>query len=272
MKAMPQFFYKLLTTVILTLHFFAGNPAKANLPTNQPLTIIVDPGHGGIDHGATRGELKESQICLRISQYLADMLKKNSQFRVILTRDSNEQISLSDRVETSKSAKADLFVSIHANASEDPKAFGLELYFQNQLAPDEESLFLANIENQNSLSSKNSKNSKDSKSDKLTSQNDIDNIVDDLKRNQRISESFVLTESLFKSLPRAAFGRVKNNALRQAPFYVISQNNIPAVLIEVGYISNESDKLKLADQEYQKKLAKLIYDGLVKHRETIVLK
>ncbi len=247
---------------ILALIFLAAGPlANATANHGPPLSIIIDPGHGGVDHGATRGEIKESQICLHISQYLVAMLKKNPQFKVSLTRASDEQMSLGDRVELSKINKADLFLSIHANASEDPKAFGMELYFQNQMAPDEESLFLANAENQNALSSK--------KLDKLTSQNDVDNIVDDLKRNQRISQSFDLSESLFDSLPRAAFGRIKNHALRQAPFYVISQTNIPAVLVEVGYISSDVDKVKLASPEYQKKLAGYLYEGLLKHKEIL---
>ncbi len=226
-----------------------------------PLNIIIDPGHGGIDHGAARGDVKESQICLRISQFLLAQLNKNPQFKAALTRNLDQQVSLSDRVEISKRTKADLFLSIHANASEDPKAFGLELYFQNQLAPDEESLFLANAENQNALSSKNPK------SDKLSPQNDLDNIVEDLKRNHRIFESFQLTERLFQSLPRNSFGRVKSHALRQAPFYVITQTNIPAVLIEVGYISSPDDQAKLTTTEYQKKLADAIYIGLVNHKE-----
>lgn len=227
-----------------------------------PLSIIVDPGHGGVDHGATRGEIRESQICLRISQYLVEMLKKNpQQFKVSMTRNADEQISLADRVDASKDKQADLFLSIHANASEDSKAYGIELYFQNQLAPDEESLFLANAENQNALAAKNST--------KISSQSDIDNIVDDLKRNQRISQSFEFSENLFNALPRSAFGRIRNHALRQAPFYVISQTNIPAVLVEVGYISSEADKAKLATPEYQKKLASYLYAGLVKHKDVL---
>lgn len=228
-----------------------------------PLSVIIDPGHGGIDRGATRGEIRESQICLDISQYLVALLKKNPQFKVSLTRSRDEQISLVDRVEASKEKKADLFLSIHANASVDPKAFGVELYFQNQLAPDEESLFLANAENQNDLNSK---------ADKSASKSDTDNIVDDLKRNQRISQSFEFTENLFNALPRATFGRIPKHALRQAPFYVISQTNIPAVLVEVGYISSEADKVKLTSPEYQKKLATYLYEGLVKHKNSLDLK
>lgn len=267
MQPTPENFYLryLFIIGVFTIFTMKSHHASANTATNSnpSLAVVIDPGHGGMDNGATRGEMKESQICLHISQFLAELLRKNPDFKVSLTRETDEQVSLSDRVELSRRIKADVFVSIHANASADPKAFGMELYFQNQLPPDEESLFLANAENQNLLNVKNSKH------EKLSSQNDIDNVVEDLKRNQKISESFQLTENIFKSLSRTSFGKVKNHAVRQAPFYVLSQNNIPAVLIEVGYITSDSDKTKLASADHQKKIANQIYEGLLKHKASL---
>jgi len=255
--------FKIILALSLScMHIFLCQTAKAAI--QSPLSIMIDPGHGGADHGATREEIRESQLCLQISRYLSEMLKKNLNFKVTLTRTSDEQMSLSERVLLAKENKVDVFLSIHANASEDPKAYGLELYFQNQMAPDEESRFLANIENQNALNK-----NKDSTlaSEKITSQSDIDGIVEDLKRNHRISESFELSRHLFQALPRSSFGKIKNHALRQAPFYVISQTNIPAVLVEVGYISSQNDKSKLISPEYQRKIAISLYEGLVKHKE-----
>ncbi len=246
---------KIISFAVLAL-FFTLKVSAA------PISILIDPGHGGSDQGATRGSLRESQICLQISQYLSELLKKNPKFKVSFTRTTDEQISLSDRVEIAKKNKVDLYLAIHANASLDPKAYGMELYFQNQMAPDEESLFLANAENENLLSQRNP-----SSTDKISSGSDVDNIVEDLKRNHKINQSFELTEHLFQQLPRSVFGKYKNHALRQAPFYVISQTSVPSVLVEVGYLSSASDQTKLASQDYQKQIANYLYEGLVKHKE-----
>jgi N-acetylmuramoyl-L-alanine amidase len=236
----------------------------ANLTQAAPLSIMIDPGHGGVDQGATRGSIKESQVCLKISQYLNALLQHDPKFKVSFTRTIDEQLSLVERVQLSKKNKIDLYVSIHANASTDPKAFGMELYFQNQMAPDEESLFLANAENENQIGLRSP-----SSTDNFQSTSDVDNIVEDLNRNYKVAQSFELTEHLFKSLPREVFGKYKNHALRQAPFYVISQTQVPSVLIEVGYLSNANDYAKLTNQDYQKKIAGFLYEGLVKHKEIL---
>ena len=228
------------------------------------MAIMIDPGHGGVDQGATRGQIKESQICLQISQYLKELLQKNPKFKVTLTRTSDEQISLVERVQLAKKNKIDLYLSIHANASTDSKASGMELYFQNQMAPDEESLFLANAENENQVGQKSGLSHEN-----LSTSNDLEAIVEDLNRNHKIAQSFALTENLFKSLPREVFGRHKNHALRQAPFYVITQTQVPSVLVEVGYLSHATDYQKLTNQDYQKKIAGYLYDGLVKHKEIL---
>ncbi len=229
-----------------------------------PMAIMIDPGHGGVDQGATRGQIKESQICLQISLYLRGLLQKNPKFKVSFTRTNDEQLSLVERVQLAKKNKIDLYLSIHANASTDAKAFGMELYFQNQMAPDEESLFLANAENENQSGLKSVLTSEN-----LSATNDLEAIVDDLNRNHKVAQSFELTEHLFKSLPREVFGKHKNHALRQAPFYVISQTQVPSVLVEVGYLSNANDYAKLTNQDYQKKVASYLYEGLVKHKEIL---
>mgnify|MGYP001577243627 CR=1 FL=1 len=108
--------------------------------------VVIDPGHGGNDGGAKSDDAKESAIALSVSKLLADALKNDGRFEVKMTRTRDEFVTLEDRAEFANHAKADLFISIHTNWSEDPKARGKEIYFQNQLPPDEESLYLASRE------------------------------------------------------------------------------------------------------------------------------
>lgn len=234
--------------IILCLFSFHLSRAKVN-------TIVVDPGHGGSDQGAVRGDLKEAKLCLSIAKELAELLKSKKNYKVFMTRESDKHLSLVERVDFSKDHNSDLFISIHANSSEDPKAQGLEIYFQNQMAPDEESLFLANAENE--ISEETSRKTSESKS-----LSDVSNIVEDLKRGVRIQKSFRLGESVLKSIPRSSIAKYRGHALRQAPFFVVLQNQSPSILIEVGFLTNTNDKTKLMSQEYHKSLAQAIFEGI----------
>src|ERR1035437_6847281 len=118
------------------------------LPTfAASLTVMIDPGHGGRDHGAVKNGVFESNITLNVSRQLRDLLKKDRRFQVLLSRDEDTSVSLYRRAVLAKTKKADIFLSIHVNSSPDLRAKGVEFYFQNQLAPDQESMFLAHQEN-----------------------------------------------------------------------------------------------------------------------------
>src|SRR5690606_9647077 len=117
-----------------------------------PFKVVVDPGHGGTDAGAVgkqnSTDIKESTITLAISKLLANRFKQDSNIEVILTRESDSSLNLNQRSKIAKQSKADLFISVHANSSTDISAKGAEVYFQSQMPPDEESLFLASRENE----------------------------------------------------------------------------------------------------------------------------
>jgi N-acetylmuramoyl-L-alanine amidase len=165
-------------------------------------------------------------------------------------------------------SNGDVFLSIHVNSSEDPRARGQEIYFQNQLPSDQESLFLASRESEKnqgggpvihsvSLALKNHKG--------LNS--DVHAIVEDLERNHQFKLSGIFTEHLYQNWSGEKLQR--RHSIRQAPFFVVSNIDKPAALIEIGYLSNSQDVKKLTDPQYQKKIAQGIYKALVSFKTII---
>ena len=227
-----------------------------------PLHILVDPGHGGSDSGAVRGNLKESTIALKVAKNLADLLKKDERFEVTLSREADRKISLDQRTQIAKDVNADVFLSIHLNTNNDPRVHGEEFYFQNQLPADEDMLFLASRENDE-------EDTDQQATQKLSSANDVRVILEDLGRNHRIKSSGDLSKVLFENWAVANGKKIASRSIRQAPFRVVSQVNIPSVLCELGFLSNPTEGPKLAEGAYQIALAKSLYDGLVKFKESM---
>lgn len=240
----------LLTTLTLALTAQAA-----------PLHVMLDPGHGGVDRGAVRGEHKESEIALKVANEVAALLRQNTDFKVSLTRTADTKVSLDRRAQMAKEAHADLFVSIHLNSSPDSKAHGKEIYFQNQLPADEDALFLASRENEDEEATA-------SKDD--PSKSDLKSILEDLDRNHRIFTSSQLSKTLLETWDASpTHQRSTTRAIRQAPFRVVSKTTMPAVLVEIGFISNPHEGARLAEIATQKSIAKSLYDGLVKYRESV---
>lgn len=230
-----------------------------------PFTVILDPGHGGVDNGAVREGHNEADITLKVSQQVFALLKKDKRFRAHLTRETDHTVSLNERAQMAKTKKADLFVSIHVNASPDSRAHGAEFYFQNQLPPDEESMFLAHRENSEDGSTGRpipyeflEKNSYPS---------DVTSIVDDLLDTDRILRSSQLSKAL--KIEWRGSKKSKSNSVRQAPFYVLSQMSTPSSLIELGFLTNASDLNELTNPAAQKRMAEDIYRGIKAYKESM---
>ncbi|QLY26548.1 N-acetylmuramoyl-L-alanine amidase [Bdellovibrio sp. KM01] len=232
-------------------------------PALASFHIVVDPGHGGVDKGAVYNSIREAELVLTVAQKLQTLLSKDPNFTVTMTREKDRAISLPERVKTAEKANADLYVSLHANAALDQRARGVEFFFQNNMPSDEDSLFLANQENQAIM------NARDlhtiSGGDELSKKGDIAAIVEDLRRQNRMFSSLRLTKAL------TTIWENDENAMRatikQAPFYVISKTSMPAVLIEIGFISNPREAKRLQQKDYQKDLAEKIYNALVSYKE-----
>ncbi len=221
-----------------------------------PLQVLIDPGHGGNDGGAVHGKAKESEIALKVGLELKALLAEDPNFFPTMTRQSDRYLTLQDRVAFAEKAKSDLLISIHANASTDRRARGVEIYFQNHLPPDEDTLFLASNENK---FAQNKNETTTLESVEPTKRNDVLSIIDDLKRQHRLVTSHKLSQKLLNEWEDSSSG---SNAIRQAPFYVVSKANVPSVLVELGFLTNPKEADKLMSSAYQKEIARKIYKGL----------
>lgn len=222
----------------------------------HPVRVMIDAGHGGEDEGASQNGVKEKDVTLKVALELNRLLKKDARFEPSLTRDRDETLSLGDRTDKAVRMKADVFVSIHANSSPVASAKGTEIYFENQIPTDEESQLLANRENNLAASPKDTKEKN----------SDLANILTDLAHNEHMVLSEQLSQELLTSFQREF--NIKTRAIRQAPFRVLAPN-IPATLIELGFISNTAEAKWLAQPDQQKKMAKAIYKGLKAFKEKL---
>jgi N-acetylmuramoyl-L-alanine amidase len=217
--------------------------------------VVIDPGHGGKDYGAP-GFLKgvhEKQVVLQIAKKLAEKVERELNCEVILTRKADTFLTLEERTAIANTQRADLFISLHANASRDQRAAGIETYFLN-LTTDNESISVAAREN--ATSEKNI--------------SELQTILNDLLQNAKINESRRLATyvqgSLFSHMAKK-YSRVHNKGVKRAPFYVLIGAQMPAILIETSFISNKTECKRLADPKYQDLLCDGIVDGIRKYIE-----
>jgi N-acetylmuramoyl-L-alanine amidase len=222
---------------------------------------MIDPGHGGTDSGAVQGKAREADIALRVAEILKGLLAQDKEFSASMTRSTDQNLSLQDRVKMADQAKSDLLLSIHANAASDRRARGVELYFQNHLPPDEETLYLAANEDRVNTEEQTPANLEPSK------RNDVSAILEDLNRQYRIKASHKLSRNLLASWNKSS--KVETNAIRQAPFYVVSKAHMPSVLVELGFITNPKEAERLIDPAFQKEVAGRIYQGLKRYKENV---
>ncbi len=230
----------------------------------SPLKVLIDPGHGGRDQGAVRGSVIEAEITLAVAKQLDRRLQADKRFRSSLTRTQDHFLSLSDRALLAKTSQADIFVSIHVNANPNSRARGAEFYFQNQLAPDEESMRMAHIEN-----------SSDGEPpifnypylEKSKYPADVQAILTDLLDTDRILRSSQLSKALKIGWTRTRKNRLA--AIRQAPFYVLSEIKIPSTLVELGFISNPEELKELTQTHVQRQMAEDLHQGLVNYKESL---
>lgn len=242
-------------TTLLTILLALSLPAKA--AALDPIKVMIDPGHGGEDDGAKLNGVKEKTIALHVGLDLKELFSKNPNFLPILTRDKDIFIPLDDRSAMARGQNAEIFISIHANSSPSRNSKGAEFYFENQVATDEESMRLANREN----------NIVDGKYDKTAAKDgDIQNILRDLAHNDHILMSQHLAQNLLNSFKTDFHFRPR--AIRQAPFRVLSVS-MAATLIELGFVSNPSEAAWMNERENQKKMANAIYKGVLIFKEKL---
>ena len=222
--------------------------------------IVIDAGHGGHDPGAVGPKkLYEKDVVLDIALKLRELLAKNPNYEIFLTRDKDVFIPLEQRTAIANSKNADLFVSIHANASLSKAAKGIETYMLNW-TNDEEAMKVAARENAISLKKMRQMNKKE--------MDILDIIKNDLSRENKRDESIKLAHYIQKNLV-SDLHRDHNNVVdlgvKQALFYVLFGAKMPSVLVEVSFISNPLEEKLLSKDDYRGDLAKSISAGITKY-------
>ena len=217
--------------------------------------IVVDPGHGGHDPGAIGAAgTREKDIVLQIAVRLARKLREELGLDVVLTRSTDVFLELQERTAIANQVGADLFVSIHANASLNRNASGMETYYLN-LAKTEKVAQLAAKENGTSL-------------EKVSL---LQAVLFDLMANYKLNDSAHLADEVQKALYQKVSGSysgVKNLGVKQGPFYVLVGATMPSILVETAFVSNDREEARLNEPDYQQNTAEGILGGI---REYIAL-
>jgi N-acetylmuramoyl-L-alanine amidase len=219
-------------------------------------SIVLDPGHGGHDPGATgaRG-LQEKDLTLDIARRLAVVLREELAVKVTLTRTRDVFVPLRERTTLANRQKADLFVSIHVNAARGASASGTETYFLSSEATDNAARAAAALENKVIELEPGARGG---------SRDLLRSILWDLAQSEFQQESSRLAESLQDNLERAL--RQPSRGVKQAPFYVLGGAAMPAVLVEIGFISNAHEEERLQDEGYRDRIARALAAGLAAYK------
>jgi N-acetylmuramoyl-L-alanine amidase len=219
--------------------------------------IVIDPGHGGHDTGTigTHG-LMEKDLCLDVALRLGrEIEEKLPGAEVIYTRKDDTFVPLEERTAIANDAKADLFISVHANSSHDAAARGIETYYLN-FATSEESMAVAARENALAQSSL----------------HDLQDIIKKIARNEKVEESKELASDIQDSLThrlQLVSQDERNRGVKKAPFVVLIGANMPSVLSEISFISNPSDEKLLRKTDQRQRVADGLYRGIASYLDSL---
>ncbi len=219
--------------------------------TNERL-IAVDAGHGGEDPGAIGPEgVQEKDVVLEVAKRLARALNQHPRMRAFLTRDGDYFVKLRERIRKARQAGADLFISLHADAFRNPHAHGASIYaLSRKGASDEAAAWLAERENRADLGGSVDLDQVDA---------NVASVLLDLSQTATISDSLALGEAILARLDN--FAPLHRQEVQQAPFVVLKSLDIPSILVETGFISNDAEARKLQRTGYQKRLAQALVRG-----------
>ena len=217
-------------------------------------TIMLDPGHGGKDPGTTANSIQESLFTMQMAKKVSAALEAQG-FTVILTRAKDSYISLQDRPLMANAQKADLFISLHANANANPEIQGLETYYLDSAKSKDAALAAAR---ENGID--------------VEGVSDLQFILSDLTGNSKRDESRKLASLVQKEiLKRAANGKqpMVDNGVRSAPFYVLMGAKMPAILVEFGYVTNTNDAASLSSDRFLQLQAAGLADAVSAYKRAV---
>jgi N-acetylmuramoyl-L-alanine amidase len=222
----------------------------------QQFVIALDPGHGGRDPGAIgkRGT-REKDIALAVAKKMKTLINRTPGYRAVLTRDADRYITLRSRVKKARQAKADIFISIHADSFHKSNVKGASVYALSlRGASSEAARWIARKENSSDLIGGISLDDKDDL---------IASVLLDLSQTATIQDSLELGSDVLSQLGKVS--RLNNRKVQQAGFAVLKAPDMPSILVETAFLSNPSEEKKLRSSKHQHKLAKAVFAGIRKH-------
>jgi N-acetylmuramoyl-L-alanine amidase len=210
-------------------------------PAKNAVRIVIDPGHGGRDHGATGvSNAVEKEISLAIARRLRDVIATQPGFEVFLTREEDRYLTLRERAEFANRINADLFVSIHCNSGRRIAARGVEVFIPGRRAHDEATRLLAELENAGEV-------------EVFSVAGGVDGLLGDLALADQLQHSARAADRLLSNMTTEL--ELENRGVKQAPFWVLLGSNMPAVLVETGFVTNPDEGVLLSQASYQDLLA-----------------
>lgn len=227
---------------------------EKNTPASpQQFKIVIDPGHGGIDGGATGGrKVREKNVTLQFALKLRKALEQNPSFNVVLTRDNDSFIGLRDRVAIARKNRADLMISIHADSLRQKDIRGATVYTLSKEGSDELSRVLAKKQNRADLIA--------GLSIPTTAPNVADILID-LTRRETEGFSVRFAKQMVQHLSKNM--KLIHNPHRSADFFVLKAPEIPSILLELGYLSNREDERLMQSPKWQERAAASVTDAII---------
>jgi N-acetylmuramoyl-L-alanine amidase len=224
----------------------------------KPFTVMLDPGHGGIDIGARgRSGTQEKDVTLAFATELKNLLAANSSLRVLMTREGDEFLALGERVRLARQNEADIFIAVHADTIRNRDLRGATVYTISDKASDEVAHAVAANENQSDIYA----------GLPVTSENnDVSDILIDLMRRETQKFSVHLAKTVVSSFTGKI--RLINNPHRSAGFLVLKAPDVPSVLVELGYLSNPQDEKLLNTPKWRTQTAKLLVTAIEAYAAT----
>ena len=232
-------------------------PKSANLPKPEPrgagpLVVVLDPGHGGIDPGAERGGQIEAGLVLTFVRELKEVLLRDGNFAVVLTRETDVFVPLETRISVARSAGAHVFISIHADALSEGDAVGATVYTLSAEANSAASATLAERHDRDDLLA----------GVDLTQQDDlVAEVLMDMARTKTLPRTERLSQALQEAITAQGL-KMHRNPQQKASFSVLKSPDIPSVLLELGFMSSDSDLARLVDAKWRAKMADAVRDAL----------
>lgn len=231
-----------------------GNKTSSRLPMgSRPIhKVVIDPGHGGKDPGAVGvGGVMEKDVNLKLAKFLAARLRARS-FEVVMTRQDDRFLDLEERTAMAESARGDIFISIHSNASENRSLRGIEIYYLDE---DHKRHNLQVAARENGV--------------KPSQVDSLQKALSRLRVSEASDHSRLLAEVVHEDMTtglNSTYGSVADLGVKKGPFYVLFMSSMPSILVETGFLTNRKDSRLLANDQYLDTMAAQIAAGLGHYR------